>query len=81
MRRLEVVEHEVYGVCGCANENDLEDGIVQRVGVVEGPEKVNVSSQVNNQVQELRLERDASCALFERSDVAQSDCRFDTTYT
>lgn len=62
--RLEVVEHEVYGIRGCADEDDLEDGVVQRMGVVEGPEKVDVSTKVNNQVQELRLERNAGRALF-----------------
>lgn len=56
MGGLEVVEHEVYGIRGSADEDDLEDGVVQRVRVVEGPEEVDVSAKVNNQVQELRLE-------------------------
>lgn len=64
MGRLEVVEHEVYGIRGCADEDDLEDGVVQRMRVVEGPEKVDVSTKVNNQVQELRLEGDTGRALF-----------------
>lgn len=63
MGRLEVVEHEVNGICGRADEDDLEYGVVQRVGVVEGPQEVNVSTQVHNQVQELRLERDTSRTL------------------
>lgn len=63
MGRFEVVEHEVHGVCGCADEDDLEDGVVQRIGVVEGPQKVDVSTKVYNQVQELRLERDTGRTL------------------
>lgn len=57
MGRLEVVEHEVYGVCGGADENDLKDSVVQRIGVVEGPKEVDVSTEIHDQVQELRLER------------------------
>lgn len=37
MRGLEVVQHEVYRIRRCADEDDLEDGVVKRVGVVEGP--------------------------------------------
>jgi hypothetical protein len=81
VRWLEIVEHEVHGVRGGADKDDFEDGVVQRTRVVEGPEQVDVSSEVNNQVQKLRLERDTGRALFERSDLAQLDCRFDTTYT
>jgi hypothetical protein len=54
--RLEVVEHEVYGVRRCTDEHNLEYGVVERMGVVEGPQEVDVSSKVHNQVQELRLE-------------------------
>lgn len=53
MRRFEIVEHEINGIRGCADEDNLEDGIVQRVGVVECPEEVDVSTKVYNQVQEL----------------------------
>ena len=56
MGRLKVVEHEVYRVRRCADENNLEYGVVERMGVVEGPQEVDVSSEVHNQVQELRLE-------------------------
>ena len=63
MGRLKVVEHEVYRVRRCADENNLEYGVVERMGVVEGPQEVDVSSEVHNQVQELRLERNAGCTL------------------
>ncbi len=65
MGGLEVVEHEVYGVRGCADEDNLKDSIVQRIGVVEGPQQIDVSTEVNNQIQELRLERDAGRTLSE----------------
>lgn len=80
MGGLEVVEHEVYGVGGCADEDDLEDSVVQRIGVVEGPEKVDVSTEVYDQVQELRLERDAGRALFNVSDFAQIAHALHCTY-
>jgi hypothetical protein len=35
--RFEIVEHEVYGVRGRADEDNLEDGVVERLGLVEGP--------------------------------------------
>jgi hypothetical protein len=35
--RFEVVEHEVDRVRGCADEDNLEDGVVERLGLVEGP--------------------------------------------
>jgi hypothetical protein len=60
-----VVEHEVYGVCGRADEDNFEDGVVKRSGLVEGPQEINVSCEVDNQVKELRLERDTGRALRE----------------
>ena len=54
--RLVVVEHEVDGVRGTADEDDLEDGVVERFGQVEGPEKIDVSCHVYDEVEELRLE-------------------------
>ena len=63
MGRLKVVEHEVYRVRRCADENNLEYGVVERMGVVEGPEEVDVTREVDDQVEELRLERDTRCAL------------------
>lgn len=53
MRGLVVVEHEVDRVRGRANEYDLEDGVVERLGFVEGPEKVDISRNVYDQVKEL----------------------------
>jgi hypothetical protein len=50
---LVVVEHEVDGVRGGADEDDLEDGVVERAGRVEGPEKVDVSRHVYDEVEEL----------------------------
>jgi hypothetical protein len=32
-----VVQHEVHGVCGRADEDNLEAGIVEGLGLVEGP--------------------------------------------
>jgi hypothetical protein len=61
--RFEIVKHEVDRVCRGADEDNLENGVVERLGVVEGPEQVDISGEVNNQVQELRLERNAGCAL------------------
>lgn len=63
MCRLVVVEHEVDGVGRSADEDDLEDGVVERLGFVEGPEEVDVTREVDDQVEELRLERDTRCAL------------------
>lgn len=60
---LVVVEHQVNGVRGSADEDDLENGIVERLGLVEGPEKIDVARNVYDEVEELRLERDAGCAL------------------
>jgi hypothetical protein len=60
---LVVVEHEVDGVRGGADENDLEDSVVEGAGLVEGPQQVDVSREVDNEVEELRLERDTGRAL------------------
>lgn len=73
MGGLEIVEHEVNGVGGCADEHNLENGIVQRVRVVEGPKEVNVSTEVNNQVKELRLERDTGRTLLSYISVCSSE--------
>jgi hypothetical protein len=35
--RFEIVEHKVYGVCGRADEDNLEDSVVEGLGLVEGP--------------------------------------------
>lgn len=32
-----VVKHQVDGVCGCTDENDLEDGVIKWFGLVKGP--------------------------------------------
>jgi hypothetical protein len=58
-----VVQHEVYGVRGRADEDNFEAGVVECLGLVEGPQKIDVSGKVDNQVEELRLERDAGRAL------------------
>lgn len=63
MRRLEVVEHKVYGVGGCADEDDFEDGVVERLGFVEGPQEVDVPREIHNEVKELRFEGDTGRAL------------------
>jgi hypothetical protein len=56
VRGLVVVEHEVDGVGRGADEDDFEDGVVERAGRVEGPEKVDVSRHVYDEVEELRFE-------------------------
>ena len=63
MGGLEVVEHEVNSVRGCADEDYLEDGVVKRIWVVEGPKEVDVSTEIHNQVEKLRLERDTGRTL------------------
>jgi hypothetical protein len=61
--RFIVIEHEVDSVCGSADEDDLKDGVVEGLGLVECPQQVDVSCEVDNEVEELRLERDARRAL------------------
>jgi hypothetical protein len=65
---LVVVKHQVNGVRGSADEDDLENGVVERLGLVEGPEKIDVTRNVYDEVEELRLERDAGCALLRLDD-------------
>jgi hypothetical protein len=50
---LVVVEHEVHRVRGRADEDDFKDGVVERLWLVEGPEKVDVSGNVYDEVKEL----------------------------
>jgi hypothetical protein len=35
--RFEVVKHKVDSIRRCADENNFEDGVVERFGLVEGP--------------------------------------------
>ena len=65
MGGLVVVEHQVDGVRGSTDEDDLENGVVERLGLVEGPEKIDVARNVYDEVEELRLERDTGCALLQ----------------
>lgn len=53
---LEVLEHQVDGVSLGADEKDLEGGVVEHVRSVEGPKEVEVSGDVDDEVEELRLE-------------------------
>lgn len=62
---LVVVQHQPHDVPLAAEEDDLEHGIVERLGFVEGPEEIEVSRYVDNQVQELRFKAYAGCALLE----------------
>jgi hypothetical protein len=48
--RLIFVEHQIDRVSRAADENDLENGIVKRLGFVESPEKIDVSCYVNDEV-------------------------------
>lgn len=63
MGGLIVVQHQINGVRGRADEDDLKDGIVERFGFVKGPEQVDVPGDVDNQIEQLRFEGDARCAL------------------
>lgn len=60
---LVVVEHEVDGVRGRADEDNLKDGVVEIIGIVKCPEQVNVSCYIDNQIQKLRFKGDARRAL------------------
>lgn len=53
MGRFVVIQHQINGVGGGAYEDDLEDGVVERSRVVEGPDEVDVACQVDHEVQEL----------------------------
>lgn len=53
MGGLVVVKHEVDGVRGAADEDDLENGVVERLGLVKGPEKVDVARDIYDEVEEL----------------------------
>ena len=46
-----------------ANKDNLEGGVVEHVRSVEGPKEVKVSGDVNDEIEELRLEGDTACAL------------------
>jgi hypothetical protein len=63
VRGLVLGHHEVDDVGARGDEEDLEDGQVQLAGHPEGPEQVEVARRVHEEVEELRLERDARCAL------------------
>lgn len=63
MRGLVVVEHQVDRVSGGADEDYLEDGVVEVLRFVKRPEKVDVAGDVDDEVQELRLEGYAGRAL------------------
>jgi hypothetical protein len=60
---LVVVEHEVDDVGRGSDEDDLEDGVVEVVELVEGPEKIEVARDVDEEVEELGFEGDARRAL------------------
>jgi hypothetical protein len=64
MRRLVVIQHKVEGIRGCADENDFEYGIVQTLRQVECPQKIDVSSHINDKVEDLRFKRDARRTLY-----------------
>lgn len=48
--------HEVDGVAGGGEEEELEDGVVG--AICEGPEEVNVASYVDHEIEGLRFEGD-----------------------
>ena len=73
VRGLVVVEHEVDDVDGRADEEDLEGCVVEGGGQVEGPEEVEVARDVDGEVEELRFEGYACCALLVVEEYV-SDC-------
>jgi hypothetical protein len=56
VRGFEVVEHQVHGVARGRDKDDLEDGVVEGAGQVEGPQEVEVARDVDEEVEELRFE-------------------------
>ena len=54
MRGLVRCGHQVDGVAGRGEEEQLEDGVVK--AVAEGPEEVEVAGYIDDQVQRLRFE-------------------------
>ena len=60
---LVVVEHEIDDVDGGADEEDLEGGVVERAREVECPEQIEVACYIDGEVEELRFEGYACCAL------------------
>jgi hypothetical protein len=62
---LVIIEHKVDGIGRSADEDDLEDGVVECLALIEGPEEIDVSRHVYDEVEKLRLERDARRALLE----------------
>jgi hypothetical protein len=56
MSRFIVVKHQIDGIGRRADEYDLEDGVVERFGFVEGPEQVDVPGNVDDEIEELRFE-------------------------
>ncbi|RDW88112.1 hypothetical protein BP6252_00144 [Coleophoma cylindrospora] len=61
VRRLVRCGHQVDGVAGAGEEEELEDGVVGAVG--EGPEEIEVPRHVDEQIEGLRLEGDSRTAL------------------
>ena len=45
-----VVEHQVDGVGAAADEEELEEGVVQGFAVVERPEEIHISGAVDDEV-------------------------------
>lgn len=63
MSRLIIVQHQVYGIRRRRDEDDLEDGVIERIGFIEGPEQIHIASYVNGEVEELTFERDTGGGL------------------
>lgn len=63
MRRFVVIEHQVHSVRRRADEDDFENRVVESRRLVKGPQEVDVTREIDNQVEKLRFERDARSAL------------------
>lgn len=70
-----IIEHEINRVRGRAYEDDLEAGVVEGARVIKCPEKIDVSRHVDDQIEELRFERDTRGALSELGDALDEKMR------
>ena len=57
--------HQIDGIAGGCEEEELEDGVVGATG--EGPEQINIASYVDYQIQRLRFEGYSRAGLDVRS--------------
>ena len=73
MSWLVIIQHQVNGVELCADEDDLEGCVPERLRWV-GPEEVEVAGHVYGQVEELGFEGNAGCALRANVSIEDKSC-------